>query len=124
MEAEKLVVFPKEFREAFLEALRSGRYVQGSGALAKQVVGHPIEWCCLGVACHVAGIPVDKLFHMEYPHEINIREGWRAVDTSSIPEALMTEDIDDYPMQLAGLNDNGKSFEEIADYIEQTSIGV
>jgi hypothetical protein len=39
-------------------ALRSGDYMQGQGALHRIITRHGTEkheWCCLGVACDVAG---------------------------------------------------------------------
>ena len=43
----------KEIKEKWLEALRSGEYIQGEGQLARERFDK-IEYCCLGVLCEVA----------------------------------------------------------------------
>jgi hypothetical protein len=40
-------------RQAWLEALRSGDYQQGRGALKQKDEGNGVVYCCLGVACEV-----------------------------------------------------------------------
>lgn len=45
---------PYERRLALVEALRSGRYSQGTSYLKKRNEGR-LQHCCLGVACEVAG---------------------------------------------------------------------
>jgi len=55
----------------FIEALRSGRYVQGRGVLAvKPTAGGDWKYCCLGVACevyqaHVGGLKVEIIGESE-----------------------------------------------------------
>jgi fatty acid-binding protein DegV len=71
----------KDIKAKWLEALRSGRYRQGEGALRVDD-----KFCCLGV----------------------------------LPESLnSTLGIGEQDLELAEMNDSGKSFAEIADYIEQ-----
>ncbi len=90
---EKFKLQP-EIKEAWCQALRSGRYRQGGGQLHCSNGTH----CCLGV--------LDK-------------EQGRLADSS---EAYLSEEL--IPMfvqnRLVDLNDDeGKSFGEIADWIEE-----
>ncbi len=97
----------------WVEALRSGKYVQAKGCL-RDSRPHGDGFCCLGVLCDV----IDP-------------EGW---DDSGLfrlahcfpPKEVMTEI--GYPDEAekqnskfwtaAHMNDEGKSFDEIASYIE------
>jgi hypothetical protein len=49
---------PKGFATKWVKALRSGKYVQTTGQLFRDAVSfnRPIGYCCLGVACKVAGV--------------------------------------------------------------------
>jgi hypothetical protein len=119
METTELIELPKEFRELWLEALRSGRYKQGTGSLSAHTLHDGLTWCCLGVACHVLDIPEGQVRWLEFPTDVSH-------DTLNhlgieIPEAIRTGV---WSSNLADMNDNGKSFDEIADHIESTSIGV
>jgi len=126
----------REFIIKWIEALRSGKYVQGRKALACKD-GEEWKYCCLGVACELwqeiygnlkeeikqssighflgepNGAPVDVKYYndvAQYPIGIDfLREDFEA---SGLKES--------YQVRLAILNDNdGKSFAEIADYIEK-----
>lgn len=41
----------KKIKEKWLEALRSGEYEQGRGALKRGKDGYGVKYCCLGVLC-------------------------------------------------------------------------
>ena len=82
----------KELKEKWVAALRSGDYGQTTGCLVDGR-GH----CCLGVLCEVAG------FGLHFWTELLSRGG---------PPARTQR-------ELALMNDNGKSFEQIADWIEE-----
>lgn len=67
---EKKFRLPKPFAIKWLEALRSGKYIQASGMLTKPLFidTPPTEnelnnfgFCCLGVAGHICGNPIGKL---------------------------------------------------------------
>lgn len=97
---------PLDFKQKWVAALRSGEYKQGIGFLKTEQ-----GYCCLGVACAMLGIPTEGLV---------IQKG-----TVGIPEMLTghgnshyNPDFNPLVEKLAGLNDGGKSFNEIADYIE------
>jgi hypothetical protein len=90
----------------WVRALRSGRYRQGAEALLT-VDG---SYCCLGVLakiqrCNFSAVPVDML-----DSSSPLREA-----LAKYAGGLSEEDQD----TLAGMNDGGASFDEIADYIEE-----
>jgi hypothetical protein len=111
----------KEYKQKWVEALRSGEYKQGKGVLRSK----SDEYCCLGVLCDI----VDP-------------EGWTTPDSAcgrchfddqstvlplSIAERVgLGEDQHGKLQRLAGgqeylteCNDDGMTFEVIADIIEE-----
>ena len=105
---------PKEFKEKWLAALRSGEYKQGSGLL----LDSSNNYCCLGVACIVAGYHTDQIVGKCYAERT----------FEELPEILRGASYDSNIVKtLANMNDGEserstplpkKSFSEIADYIE------
>lgn len=108
---------PKGFAEKWVKALRSGKYKQGKEQLCNED-----GYCCLGVAAIIAGAT---------PIQLGDKQ-WLAVN-SAVGHAFATEKpfLKNIPEQLKGmnnkdiisgkvaaLNDGGKSFAEIADWIE------
>lgn len=106
----------KENRKKWVEALRSGKFEQCVGALHNGV-GH----CCLGVLCEVAGYTAKKGQDSYYRYEGIIGE-------AALPIRAfvgLSSPIGEYGgICLAELNDNGKSFAEIADIIESEPPGL
>ncbi len=102
---EKSYKLPKEFGEKFLIALRSGEYPQTKGKL-KDGVGY----CCLGIACLLQGKNDDDIQGKYYPSI-----DWLPKETLDVPKngGLRLE------ARLANMNDEGKTFLEIADWVEQ-----
>lgn len=84
-------------REKWIAALRSGEYVQTNGVLRNAQNG----FCCLGVCADLIG-EAGWERHAEWGDEL-------------IGEVILDDCIQ---QDLAELNDNGKTFPEIADYIE------
>ena len=89
-----------EFKAAWVAALRSGKYEQGRGVMRKGD-----RFCCLGVACDLIdpGAWGDGRFGM----------GWNGSESPDLPFINTNEFVN-----LVVLNDDGSSFEKIADYIE------
>lgn len=97
--------------QKWVDALRSGKYEQGIGQLR-----HENNFCCLGVACHIAARDVRKRWRdgMTFDGEMDV-----------LPASVMkwlgakdaNPDIDG--RSLAKFNDNGKTFAQIADLIEE-----
>jgi hypothetical protein len=82
----------------WIAALRSGNFVQGKEYLH---IGN--KYCCLGVLQKIEGLESEG-------------EGLQLLaDTACDKIGLELNDQD----QLAEMNDNGQSFETIAEYIEQ-----
>lgn len=134
----------KEIADLWTAALRGGKYEQATGQLVRidctsgEVVGH----CCLGVLCEIAieqGVDVEKLgpkkeegfdddgeIYHQYtdvsfddsdallPLSVQSWAGMRSSDGTIGLDAL-----DDLVETLTALNDNGKTFLEIADVIEK-----
>ena len=107
----------KEYAFKWIKALRSGKFKQGKNALCT-VEGKTAKYCCLGVLCHILKTPYTK-------NEGGFKE-YEGND-GSLPKSIMKKcNIDDDfgcyfggVESLAALNDNGKSFKQIADVIEQ-----
>lgn len=111
---------PKENREAWVKALRSGDYEQGQGKLHQND-----RWCCLGVACDLAfkaGVLsqpiVSRMGIFRYDGDDNylptVVQAWLGVTM----HAVKTEG----GSCLAARNDEGATFAEIADLIESGQV--
>lgn len=93
-----------DIKEKWVAALRSGKYLQGRLALRSPEGGY----CCLGVLCRVAKIPIAK----------NGQACSRDRDYYPIYEVVGGS----FARELMAMNDRqGASFSEIADYIERTA---
>lgn len=101
---------PESFKKMWLEALRSGEYKQTDGTLCKKI-GDRYEYCVLGVAAKIGSCQdiIDKGF-------ITSKQGVKHTD--NFPKILTGETK--LTEGLAEMNDEGRTFEELADYIEKT----
>lgn len=112
-----------EIKAKWLEALRSGEYKQGKGALV-EVKGDERFYCCLGVLCDLAA------------KEGVTREadggtlGVGFMDRGAVEHGILPLRVQEWaglagpnPVvrgeALAVRNDQGESFDEIADVIEE-----
>lgn len=120
--------------DQWLEALRSGRFIQGNGAL-KSMVNKVTQHCCLGVLCELHkdlliesfdSLNNEWLFNSEsmvLPTAI-VNKFQSKRNGASIPSNLLTEEEKemfgnmDY-ISVAGLNDRGLSFSRIAELLEK-----
>jgi hypothetical protein len=124
-------------KKKWIEALRSGMYDQSKLALRKED-----GFCCLGVLCDVLSGEVggewkhtssdleDMEFHAaEASHPVteslpkSVQERAELDEPNPqvpVPENASDEYFEDDSTTLAELNDQGFSFEEIADVIEQS----
>lgn len=100
-----------EFKAKWVAALRSGKYKQGQNYLMLDHSTGPL-YCCLGVAGNLCGVKLKGRAFL-------ISEGFTTEELEQIP-SLLTGSVNTnkniYP--LIRMNDDGKSFSEIADYIE------
>ena len=107
----------KKLKEKWVAALRSGEYCQTEGSLIDE---H--GYCCLGVLCDVAGIPQNE------DEDFVDRQGCKLGNLGSSPAAsvnlikrgglngVLSGGV---RQSLAMMNDNGATFDEIADEIEE-----
>lgn len=107
----------KALKEKWLKALRSGRYKQTRKALKRQSENGDCRYCCLGVLCDVSG--EGKWV------ELGCREIRYTFVDGTMAGALSPEFKKRHGIPLKTMNlliamndDNGMSFEEIADWIE------
>jgi hypothetical protein len=120
----------KEIADKWVDSLRSGKYTQGQKYL-KQSLGESKLHCCLGVLCEIYNESNEKLNEkLDETYiwdstniEIHTFDGL----TGSLPSRVMkwsdirTENASFGYVSyhsLAFLNDTGKSFSEIAQFIE------
>lgn len=94
----------KKLKAKWVKELRSGKYRQ-----TKHVLAAHGAYCCLGILrcllpADVRKLPID---HVGYSHVLNRKQQQAA--------GLVKRQ----QKSLAGLNDKGKSFKQIADYIEE-----
>jgi hypothetical protein len=90
-----------ELKAKWTAALRSGEFKQHQGQLRAP---DKSEYCCLGVLCEIAGIKIGK-------------NGLSPAGYGPIYKAVGDEDI---CSALYQMNDSGRTFTEIADYIDKT----
>lgn len=118
MEEDKQQRLSKAFKRKWINALRSGKYIQGDAALKKTTTGDDdfesekkvTKYCCLGVACVVSGAKIIG--------SSGYIDGFRSVrGMRKVPKLL--HGSSGIPEKLADLNDQGNSFEEIALWIEK-----
>lgn len=102
----------KAIKKKWLKALRSGKYKQTEDKL-KDKKG----FCCLGVLCDIHRKENKKrwLHNSYYDEDLTLPE--EIVSWSGLPS--YNPIIDYRSNTLADLNDEGKTFEEIADVIEK-----
>lgn len=104
---------PVKFKKAWVKALRSGKYKQGRGTLLEDN-----RFCCLGVACSIAGVDKKKMLDIGL---IPPRKAFEKVPT------ILKEGItknNELTERLIKMNDGeflqkGFSFKRIATWIEK-----
>jgi hypothetical protein len=104
-------------RQDWINALRSGEWKQGQGYL-KQIRREKSEYCCLGVACVMAGVELDEIgLRGDFGLWDQDREG---IYGDKIPQWLMEvlELTERELHQVVFLNDTYYNFDDIADYLE------
>ena len=98
-----------EIKRELVKALRSGKYQQGRGVLCD----HTGAMCCLGVLMDVA---IDT-----YWEHLDIFTCWSIEGAVVMPTRKQLEAVGLSPIDantLSEMNDEGKTFAEIADWIE------
>ncbi len=108
------------FQQAWLTALKSGKFRQGKKRLARRIKSKKVEYCCLGVACSIApkfGCKLKKTGRYDNTGEAISFNG----ETGYLPPAAQDAlQFRGNGRNLARLNDDlGLSFKQIAERIEQ-----
>jgi hypothetical protein len=98
-----------ELKQKWVEALRSGKYEQGKNNLRN--VNN--NFCCLGVLCDL----VDPIKWEEGDRESRFYNGHKAFLPDAIQESAGLE-VSRLNVLMA-MNDSGRTFDQIADYIER-----
>lgn len=132
-----------DIKNRWLEALRSGEFAQGRGALAKESYSEGASFCCLGVLCELAradGVVQRRLDDDEGellygtggefedaeagaglpPVSVRGWAGLAAADPRVLDDSLVHHPAGDGTGAcLSRLNDEGLTFPQIADVIER-----
>lgn len=119
----------KQIKQRWIDALRSGDYIQGAGRL------HDPEensFCCLGVLCDLYIKDHSKSTAWSFgpsvnEEAINATEGylpgevidWAKLQSSFSGDLVVYQD-DGTGIEVTELNDSGASFRKIARYIESS----
>ena len=103
----------KALKKKWVAALRSGKYRQGRARLCTPAKhGGHVKYCCLGVLCEIS--KAEKIWRDAY--------GYLGSDSYVFVPDRLAEEIDlqnNDQIDLAAMNDDGKSFREIANWIEE-----
>jgi hypothetical protein len=121
----------------WVKALRSGDYEQGQEYLCRGG-----RFCCLGVLCEIQGLRkevVEDSIYYVFEGLETPSGGTRSVQRSVIPQVAQPTILEDLNLRqvveddegdkrtlhthLICMNDDGKTFNEIADYIEGVLAG-
>jgi len=113
---------PKKFKEKWLKALRSGEYEQGD--LNLYLNGY---YCCIGVAGHICGISNRAMKSKSLFQGVDFHSKTLKKYQKLLPDIFITLDpiaaTDSLLKKFANMNDghreSKKSFNQIADWIEE-----
>lgn len=119
---------PPAFKIKLIKALESGKYPKGEGYLVTEGYNNKedeteLQFCCIGVAGRICGVPVDKmidieLFDSEYYGNNELKK-FRV--PSALKNVIGSRDHDDAPTitKLTDLNDKSKSFKPVINFIKK-----
>jgi hypothetical protein len=137
---------PAELKGRWVSALRSDQYKQGTGSLEYHDRTGQAYNCCLGVLCRLEGVPgtfrpvkkgdPETDFIVQGINDLGKATKWASAsdasgrvafhfgsgDWTGMPDSawLHERGVDDVASgTLASMNDEGKPFEQIADFIEE-----
>ena len=126
-----------EVKERWVEALRSGNYLQTIERLKATISDDKVGYCCLGVLCEIESVPNSRVhddidnrdcfefeFNDHFTSNSSLNFGWaqkRGMNSSVGEFVIFFELFGEKFYQvrsLASLNDDGFTFEQIADVID------
>lgn len=105
----------QEFKKEWIEALRSGEYIQGKNVLKRLEDNVIVTHCCLGVACELLKYKLELKEEVESGTSIfnGVYEYLPTKVAEFIDIALEQQE------NLAWMNDEDYSFEQIATELEK-----
>lgn len=114
---EKQYKLRKEFGVKWIEALRSEEYEQGNGFLEDDQG----RFCCLGVFCkaHFPKYKILNSFYIETKANAENHKGVSKTLVNKVPSLLIGNTSNSFVKIVSRMNDDGYTFNDIADYIEQ-----
>jgi len=96
-------------------ALKSGEYSQGRNNL-HQVIDSKDQYCCIGVYAHLCGVTTEQMDCR--PKMLNLSHTFNVDSVVVVKHLNSPTRYDNYIYdKLAHLNDNGRTFEQIADLL-------
>jgi hypothetical protein len=109
---------PAAFKKKWLKALKSGKYIKGTGLL-KQIDNGETKWCCLGVAGDICGVKNfgSSQYLFSKSNMTDKRSSLRGL--ANVPKTIRGHWEDSVAEKLAKLNDNSKSFDKVIKWIEK-----
>jgi len=118
----------KRVKKKWLWWLRSGRYDQARTRLLKEDMSGNASFCCLGVLCNIHAEETGKGYweHNRYYSDgasaggVSVQLPSEVVDWAGLSQESPRVTDSAYELRsLANMNDNGMTFDEIADIIEE-----
>lgn len=113
---------PRQAMNHWIKALKSGQYEQTGDQLG---AGDDKSFCCLGVLCDLAGRDGGPQWGDKLPNELlrssDDQTSGYLEESDGLPPRYMTKFFGLHAKEvgkLARMNDNGKSFKQIADWLE------
>lgn len=113
------ILITDEILDKWIGALKSGSYKQGRHFLCESD-GNDWQYCCLGVLCSILDVPYTLFTNGQKQKYIKLYEGCSRFPPQNI---IKSEDENtlilrrDWQKTLAKMNDEGSTFDEIADFI-------
>lgn len=114
---------PKKFAKKFINILRSGKYTQTKDSLVTINKEGKYCYCVLGVAGKIQGCimrpDIDGSL-TELPEGQDDSYSTNVKGIANVPKELHGSKPFSLPSILMGMNDSGKTFTEIADWIQES----
>lgn len=115
MPKTKKITLNKKFKAKWLNALRSGKYAQTTETLMDNN-----GFCCLGVACAVAGIPLKQIEDVGVPSELSEKNQMKLPPFFRNPDYSKGKDCEKVINECTQMNDTKKmTFKQIAARLEK-----
>jgi len=112
----------RDIRDRWTAALRGGRYEQTTGRLSWGTITEQ-EFCCLGVLCDLHSAETGEQWNGDTYLLQDVGLPQEVLEWAGLPPDDDTVEVDlkvdNGTTNLACLNDDGESFETIADIIEE-----